>query len=86
MPNLIEPGEIHAELAKVLNPNEIDHWQSDLYCKVTQASKEVISRFKYKNLGLITTFIDNINHEIWYEIPFCYNPEIDKNHRRGFNQ
>ena len=70
----IKPSEIHAALAEVLKPNEISHWYSDLYCKVTPASCAIIDQYEYRNL--VTTFIDNIDHVLWYEIPFCYNPNL----------
>lgn len=71
---MISPRTIHAELAKVLNPREIDHHYSDLYCKVTPASSAIIDQYEYKQW--VTTFIDNIDHKLWYEIPFCYNPSL----------
>ena len=74
MNKTISAGDIHAELMKVLNPREIDHHCSDLYCKVTPASRAIIDRYQFKNL--VTTFIDNIDHELWYEIPFSYNPNL----------
>jgi len=28
---------------------EIDNYESDLYCKVTEETKEIINRYKFKN-------------------------------------
>lgn len=70
----IKPSTIHEALAKSLKPCEIAHHYSDLYCKVTPASRAIMEQYEYKHL--VTTFIDNIDHELWYEIPFCYNPDI----------
>ena len=71
---MIKPGEIHAAIAEVLKPEEIGHWYSDLYCKVTPASRAIIDQYEYRHF--VTTFIDNIGHDLWYEIPFCYNPNL----------
>lgn len=72
----ITPATIHAALAEVMNPREIDHHYSDLYVKVTPASREIVSRFEYSHM--VQTFIDNIDRELWYDIPFCYNPNVEK--------
>lgn len=54
-------------------PEHIDHHATDLYLKVTPVTTEIINNYQYKNL--VTKFIDNINHELWYEIPFAYYKE-----------
>lgn len=48
----------------------IDHWQSDLYLKVTPETTALVNKYRYKNQ--VTKFIDNIDHEPWYEVPFAY--------------
>lgn len=48
----------------------IDHWQSDLYVKVTPETTALVNKYRYKNQ--VTKFIDNIDHEPWYEVPFAY--------------
>lgn len=56
--------------AKELTPEEIDSQHelgSDLYLKVTPISKALIEQYE----GNVTTFIDNIDHELWYDIPFA---------------
>ena len=73
---IITPGEIHAALKAVTTPADIDHHYSDLYVRVTPATCEVMKKFQYSNM--VTTFIDNIDHVLWYDIPFCYNPTLDK--------
>lgn len=56
-----------------MNKEDIDHYQGDLYLKVTPISKKLVSQYDYKNL--VTTFIDNIDGVLWYEIPFAYTEE-----------
>ena len=69
---------LYERLVKVLTPEQIDHWQSDLYVKVTPESKKIVEEFR--NLEdaskriTATTFKDQINNELWYEIAFAYDP------------
>lgn len=63
--------DVMAELKeKGVPSNDISHWCSDLYLRVTPTTKEIVSRYEFKNL--VTTFIDNIDKVLWYEIPFAY--------------
>ena len=48
----------------------IDHWQSDLYLKVTPETTALVDKYRSKNH--VTKFIDDIDHEPWYEVPFAY--------------
>ena len=63
---------IYEEALKNLPSADIDHtsFNSDLYLRVTPASKALVDKYEYKNL--VSTFIDNIDHVLWYEIPFAY--------------
>ncbi len=49
-----------------------DHHCSDLYIPVNDVSKAIIDN--YKNKSNVTTFTDNIDGELWYDIPFAYDP------------
>jgi hypothetical protein len=70
----INATNIHAELAKVMTKDEIDHHYSNLYVKRNAASKEIIERYQFKNL--VTTFKDQITKTTWYDIPFAYDSTI----------
>lgn len=61
---------IHELAAERMRPEEIDHHESDLYLKVTPVSQELVAQYDFKNL--VTIFIDNIDHVLWYEIPFAW--------------
>ena len=74
---LIEPSEIHAIAVKELPAEDIDHYYSDLYLRKSPKSTELVNKLKYKDAN-VTTFRDNIDHDIWYELPFCYSPYWDK--------
>lgn len=71
---MVKACEIHRELSKVLLPDQMAHWYSDLYAKVTPESKEIINQYEYKHM--VSVFNDQITHTPWYEIPFCYNPLV----------
>lgn len=56
---------------ELMKPEEIDtnHASgSDLYLKVTPISTALIEQYDWKEN--VKKFVDNIDHELWYEIPF----------------
>lgn len=61
---------IYFEAFKIMPLSEIDHYQSDLYLRVTSKSKKLVEQYEFRNK--VSTFKDNINHELWYEIPFAF--------------
>jgi hypothetical protein len=71
---MISAGDIHAKLAEVLPSDQIAHWYSDLYAKVTPESQKIIAQYEFKQF--VTVFRDQITNTPWYDIPFCYNPQI----------
>ena len=48
----------------------LDNYCSDLYARVTPESTEIIKKYKYRKS--VEIFIDNINGQRWYDIPFAY--------------
>ena len=74
----ITPATIHAALAQVLKPSEIDHRATDLYCKVTPESRALVAQLP--QIGLVETFRDQITGELWFDIPFCYSPDVAAAH------
>lgn len=64
------PMELYDEIMKVTKPEEISSWTSDLQCKVTPKTKEVVQRYAYKHL--VTKF--KRDEDMWYEIPYAYKP------------
>lgn len=79
----ITPGNIHIICDLFLPRNDIDFssFSSDLYIRVTQESKKIISELKSKSL--LTTFTDNIDRVLWYDLPFCKNPELAKRREKN---
>lgn len=55
---LMKPTEIHTSCGS----------GSDLYLKVTPTSTELIAEYDFKDN--VKRFIDSIDRELWYEIPF----------------
>ena len=70
----ITPANLHRVAAEKMPPEEIDHWYSDLYLKVTPVSREIIANYEYKHF--VTVFRDQITGLPWYDIPFCYDREV----------
>lgn len=54
--------------ATVLNDDTINMVVSE-FNKYTKIINEL------ENKSLLSTFRDNINNELWYELPFCYYKE-----------
>lgn len=73
----IEPGNIYEKAKAILPKEDIDHHETDLYLRVSPKSTELVNSMKYRNSGLLSTFKDNIDGDMWYELPFCY-PFIER--------
>jgi hypothetical protein len=54
----------------------LDSHESDLYAKVTPESEKIISEYKFKDN--VSRFKDNINHQMWFDIPFAFRPYWEK--------
>lgn len=64
--------DIYTAALQALPPEDIDHHETDLYLRVTEASKRLISEYAYRQN--VKTFKDNIEGLRWYDIPFAYTP------------
>ena len=62
--------DIYGEAVKTMPPEDIDHHYSDLYLRVTEQSKKLVSAYDFRQN--VTTFTDQIDRVLWYEIPFAY--------------
>ena len=63
---------IYEKAQAALPKDDISHWCSDLYLRATEASKALIESYDFRQN--VKTFIDQIDHVKWYEIPFAYTP------------
>ena len=67
---------IYQEAIKKMDKKDIDHYCSNLYLKVNEISKNIIDNYEFKDA--VSTFIDDIDKEEWYDIPFGYMDEYVK--------
>ena len=65
--------DLYKEALEKMDKKDIDTYCSDLYLKVNNISKELIENYKFKDS--VSTFIDDIDKELWYDIPFGYMDE-----------
>lgn len=69
----ITPAEVYEIAAANMDPEHIDHHESDLYLKVNSTSSLIVGALD--NRALLNVFRSNIEpRELWYELPFCYDP------------
>lgn len=71
----IQPADIHAIAAQELPPEDIDHHETDLYIKFSLKAAALVDRLTTK--VFLTTFRSQTDNKLWYELPFCYNPQVD---------
>lgn len=73
---------IKEELMKAgMEEKDFDHHESDLYIRVTDISRAWREKFPYKNQ--VTVFCDQIEHVLWYEVPFGYWEEWKEERRQS---
>lgn len=70
---------IYAQAVVMLPASDIDHHESDLYLRKTPASEKLVAQYSYRNI--VTTFRCAIEHDVWYEIPFAYDPFWEERRR-----
>ncbi len=63
---------IYKQALMKMSEKDIDHYNSDLYLRVNSISKKLIQKYNFKEN--VETFVDEIDHELWYDIPFAYLP------------
>ena len=64
--------DIYERAVREMDAKDIAHWQSDLYLRRNAISEKLISEYKFK--ANVKQFRDQIDHVIWYDIPFAYTP------------
>ena len=75
----VEPGNIHSICHTFLPKADISdggEFSSDLYIRVTEESKRIMKELKPN--ALLETFVDNIDHSLWYDLPFCKDGRFAK--------
>ena len=51
---------------------KLAHHESDLYAKVTPESEVIVENYEFRDN--VTTFTSQVDGELWYDIPFAYDP------------
>lgn len=74
----VEPANIHSVCHTFLPKRDIswDEFSSDLYVRVTEESKKIMAELQPKSL--LSIFVHNIEHDQWYDLPFCRNRRFAK--------
>lgn len=68
----ITPAEAYEYAAAYMDPEHIDHHESDLYLKIDDVSRVIVRALD--NTALLSTFTCWYDGTKWYELPFCYDP------------
>ena len=68
----ITPGEVWEIASANMEPEHIDHYETDLYLRINDVSRVIIGAMN--NTALLSTFTSWIDGTRWYELPFCYIP------------
>lgn len=60
---------------------QFDSHETDLYIPVNEQTKELVDRWKFKCNA--RTFVNQIDHKFWYDLPFAYVPAWEAKGVRG---
>ena len=71
IPETFEVGELKKIAQKVLPKEDIDTHDGNLYIRKTPKSTELLKHMKNADCGLLSVFRDNIDKDLWYDIPFA---------------
>ena len=64
---------IYQKALALMEKKDIDNHCSDLYLRKNEISTKLVNEYEFKQN--VTTFRDQIDNDIWYEIPFAYEGE-----------
>ena len=70
--------DIYKEALKVMESDDIDHHESDLYLKVNDVSRKLIENYEWK--GNVQIFNSAYGDGLWYDVPFAYSTYWEKKH------
>ena len=51
---------------------KIENHCSDLYVPKNETTDEIVADYEFP--AMVSVFRDNIDHELWYDIHFAYDP------------
>lgn len=53
----------------------LDHHESDLFVKITPRSRQIVQDYEHKEN--VTVFPHQETKELWFDVPFAYQPFWD---------
>ena len=56
---------------------KVENRYSDLMFPMNEQTTAILSNFPEEK-KISTTFLDNVSHTTWYEVPFAYTPYWEK--------
>lgn len=75
----VKKKSIYQEAVEKMDPEDISNWQSDLYLKKNPISIELVKSYQFKEN--VKGFVSQIDNEIWFDIPFAFDPYWEKKPR-----
>lgn len=63
---------IYAAALRVLPASDMDHHETDLYLKVSEASAALVASYDFR--GNVEKFRSPLDGCLWYDVPFAYTP------------
>lgn len=63
---------IYAAALRVLPASDMDHHETDLYLKVSEASSALVASYDWR--GNVEKFRSPLDGCLWFDVPFAYTP------------
>lgn len=64
--------DIYAAALRVLPASDLDHHETDLYIKVSEASAALVASYDFR--GNVEKFRSPLDGCQWFDVPFAYSP------------
>lgn len=64
--------DIYAAALRVLPASDLDHHETDLYLKVSEASAALVASYDFR--GNVEKFRSPLDGCLWFDVPFAYTP------------
>ena len=64
--------DIYTSALRVLPASDLDHHETDLYIKVSEASAALVASYDFR--GNVEKFRSPLDGCLWFDVPFAYTP------------
>lgn len=64
--------DIYTAALRVLPASDLDHHETDLYIKVSEASVALVASYDFR--GNVEKFRSPLDGCLWFDVPFAYTP------------